>query len=172
MKRIAIWIRDKVREADMYNKPIMLTYKGKPNFKTCWGGFFTTLTIGAMVYLSIVILKSLFLKEKVTVNKNTLFKNLSRDKTIHKFGESGTRLAFKFTNGLYGGPMNESYFELKIKRFETHGGLDAVPYGGKTYTTLETSPWNITNFGDINATGHRSFDSLDSYLWVADPSQL
>ena len=90
--------------------------------------------------MSIVILKSLFLKEKVTVNKNTLFKNLSRDKTIHKFGESGTRLAFKFSNGLYGGQLNESYFKLTINRFETHGGLDAASYGRKTYETLETSP--------------------------------
>ena len=156
----------------MYNKPIMLTYKGKPNFKTCWGGFFSTLGVGVMLYFWIIILKTMFLKEKITANRNSLFKDLSKDKTIHKFGKSGTRLAIKITNSIYGGAMNESFYELKIDRYETNNGLDGLPYDGKTKTTLETSPWNITNFGDYNATGHRSFDGIGSYFWVSDPNEL
>lgn len=43
------WSKERVKDYDMFAKPVSLTYKGKDKFTTLFGGFVSLVIISAMI---------------------------------------------------------------------------------------------------------------------------
>ncbi|CAI2361053.1 unnamed protein product [Moneuplotes crassus] len=72
MKKVLVWIRNSVKETDMFPQPISLTFKGKQNFKSLYGGIVSTLIIMALVAYGIQIFVKMVKREDTNKSKNSI----------------------------------------------------------------------------------------------------
>ena len=75
MSRIYKWVKEYLKDNDMFSQPISLTYKKKSKFQTLYGGIVSSLILVFMVMYGTRLLLIMFSKGATNNSKNTVVHN-------------------------------------------------------------------------------------------------
>ena len=108
------YIRDKVKDQDIYVETVNLTFKGEGEFKSTYGGI-VTLWIKAVTSLYVLFLFS----ELVTYNRSNntttqLVEDLTHSPSIHYPGQNGFAFAFNMMGPNPERLLDPTYFTLEL----------------------------------------------------------
>lgn len=133
LHRTTNWIKNKVKDADLFPSTVKFTFNGETEFKTLYGGLVSLMIKTVVIIYAISLTVSIFTKSGTSKSVNKLVRDLSYDKTKHFIGKSTFAFGIKLIGPNPELLLDKTYFNLLVSN--THYVKDVK--GGSYNQTLQ-----------------------------------
>ena len=113
MNELKVKIKSLLKGIDSFGEPILLSYRGKTNYKSWFGGALTIIGLGLIIIFSYEAIVSLILRENMKVAFTEIYEQ--DPFPIRLMGQNGFHLAM----GLQPDALNNQtkrHFEIKVNQ--------------------------------------------------------
>ena len=153
------WVKKKIKNHDLYAKPITLKFKGNSYLSTPYGGLMSLMIKLVIIIRACFLTKIIFDKGNTNKSAYKTVRDLSFDTTKHYIGKSTFRIGLGFHSSvdLLSTPeiLDESLFTLNMFTRTIYYGDDNIPI--QEYRMLQHGACEKNDFPDLST---RVFDKF------------
>ena len=81
-------VKSKIISIDLYPTTVNFTYEGQDSFKTLFGGLTSLVIQCATLLIAVILMVTIFNKQKTTFNVNKIIRDITNDPTKHYFAQN------------------------------------------------------------------------------------
>ena len=117
--RILKWIKETIKNRDIFEKSISLTYKGNHSFKTLFGGIVSTIILILMILYGIMLFIQMVNRDNTNKSKNSIVIDPEEKAQYYHIGTNNLSFAIYLSQASDKTPfIDESYFNISITQLE------------------------------------------------------
>ena len=114
LKKLANWTRSKITEADSYASTVHLTFNGKKEFCTFYGGVVSLMIKTVIIMYAVLLTIRIFRKSDSEKLASTMVRDLTYDDEKHYIGKGNFAFAVRLTGSNPELLLDTSYFTFTV----------------------------------------------------------
>ena len=110
---VSRWMKNKIKQCDVFSQPVELSYKGQTKYSTFIGGCASLIIIIVMVIYATSLLIALVYRSETRKSKNTIVQDLSDSPPVYNVDKNNFGIFHLYRNSFSDPVYDESYFNVR-----------------------------------------------------------